>query len=91
MQLKTFPSFTLTLTFDDVVPKSTSTPHVAAAAFYHCLGALSSASGSRTIECSLTFLTFALGFSACYEGPCRCFAGDPIWYPPNNREVTSLL
>ncbi|KAA1471501.1 hypothetical protein DENSPDRAFT_776904 [Dentipellis sp. KUC8613] len=25
------------LSFDDVVPKNTSTPHVAAAAFYHCL------------------------------------------------------
>ncbi|KZT65163.1 hypothetical protein DAEQUDRAFT_769100 [Daedalea quercina L-15889] len=37
MQLKTFPSPTSTLTFDDVVPKQTSTPHVAAAAFYHCL------------------------------------------------------
>lgn len=38
MQLKTFPGPTSTLTFDDVVPKQTSTPHVAAAAFYHCLG-----------------------------------------------------
>ncbi|KAH9950358.1 Rec8 like protein-domain-containing protein [Amylocystis lapponica] len=37
MQLKTFPTVTATLTFDDVVPKLTSTPHVAAAAFYHCL------------------------------------------------------
>ncbi|CCL99539.1 uncharacterized protein FIBRA_01557 [Fibroporia radiculosa] len=37
MQLQTFPSATSTLTFDDVVPKVTSTPHVAAAAFYHCL------------------------------------------------------
>ncbi|TFY81945.1 hypothetical protein EWM64_g2065 [Hericium alpestre] len=25
------------LCFDEVVPKNTSTPHVAAAAFYHCL------------------------------------------------------
>lgn len=38
MQLKTFSTATNTLTFDDVVPKLTSTPHVAAAAFYHCLG-----------------------------------------------------
>ncbi|EPT04358.1 hypothetical protein FOMPIDRAFT_1058151 [Fomitopsis schrenkii] len=37
MQLKTFPAATSTLTFDDVVPRQTSTPHVAAAAFYHCL------------------------------------------------------
>ncbi|KAL6309946.1 hypothetical protein BKA93DRAFT_722097 [Sparassis latifolia] len=37
MQLKTFAAPTSTLTFDDVVPKLTSTPHVAAAAFYHCL------------------------------------------------------
>ncbi|KAH9937716.1 Rec8 like protein-domain-containing protein [Fomitopsis serialis] len=37
MQLQTFSSATSTLTFDDVVPKQTSTPHVAAAAFYHCL------------------------------------------------------
>lgn len=26
------------LSFDTIVPKATSTPHVAAAAFYHCLG-----------------------------------------------------
>jgi hypothetical protein len=38
MQLQTLPT-THTLTFDDVVPKTTSTRHVAAAAFYHCLGA----------------------------------------------------
>jgi len=36
MQLQTLPT-THTLTFDDVVPKTTSTRHVAAAAFYHCL------------------------------------------------------
>lgn len=38
MQLNTFSTVTSTLAFDDVVPKQTSTPHVAAAAFYHCLG-----------------------------------------------------
>jgi len=37
MQLQTFPTGTLALAFDDVVPKFSSTPHVAAAAFYHCL------------------------------------------------------
>lgn len=37
MQLQTFALPTSTLTFDDVVPKLTSTPHVAAAGFYHCL------------------------------------------------------
>ena len=31
-------SSTANLTFDIVVPEATSTRHVAAAAFYHCLG-----------------------------------------------------
>ncbi|TFK57093.1 hypothetical protein OE88DRAFT_1650669 [Heliocybe sulcata] len=38
MQIQSLPHGTDSLTFDDVVPKDTSTPHVAAAAFYHCLG-----------------------------------------------------
>ncbi len=38
MQLSAFPSATSELSFDDVVPKATSTRRVAAAAFYHCLG-----------------------------------------------------
>ncbi|EPQ60648.1 hypothetical protein GLOTRDRAFT_124401 [Gloeophyllum trabeum ATCC 11539] len=37
MQLQSLPLNADSLTFDDVVPKDTSTPHVAAAAFYHCL------------------------------------------------------
>ncbi|PIL31935.1 hypothetical protein GSI_06639 [Ganoderma sinense ZZ0214-1] len=37
MQLRAFPSATSELSFDDVVPKATSTRRVAAAAFYHCL------------------------------------------------------
>ncbi|KAI1797908.1 hypothetical protein LXA43DRAFT_969106 [Ganoderma leucocontextum] len=37
MQLSAFPSATAELSFDDVVPKATSTRRVAAAAFYHCL------------------------------------------------------
>lgn len=37
MQHNAFPSSTLK--FSDVVPTETSTRHVAAAAFYHCLGA----------------------------------------------------
>lgn len=36
MQLQVAPS--ATLMFDDIVPNETSTRHVAAAAFYHCLG-----------------------------------------------------
>ncbi|RDB28700.1 hypothetical protein Hypma_015537 [Hypsizygus marmoreus] len=39
MQLHSLPSSTVNLTFDIVVPHSTSTRHVAASAFYHCLGA----------------------------------------------------
>lgn len=38
MQSQTLPRASTSLTFDDVVPKDTSTPHVASAAFYHCLG-----------------------------------------------------
>ena len=38
MQSQTLPRASTGLTFDDVVPKDTSTPHVASAAFYHCLG-----------------------------------------------------
>ncbi|KAI0076094.1 hypothetical protein K474DRAFT_1708496 [Panus rudis PR-1116 ss-1] len=37
MQLNAMPAGTIAVGFDDVVPKATSTPHVAAAAFYHCL------------------------------------------------------
>ncbi len=38
MQLQAFPNADAEVSFDDVVPKATSTPRVAAAAFYHCLG-----------------------------------------------------
>jgi len=38
MQYQTLPKPDGQLTFETVVPKSTSTRHVAAAAFYHCLG-----------------------------------------------------
>ncbi|KAG6813802.1 hypothetical protein H0H92_007214 [Tricholoma furcatifolium] len=37
MQSYSLPSYTTGLTFDTVVPKATSTQHVAASAFYHCL------------------------------------------------------
>ncbi|KAI0788425.1 hypothetical protein C8Q75DRAFT_768428 [Abortiporus biennis] len=37
MQLNAYPRQSSTLTFDEVVPKGTSTSHVAAAGFYHCL------------------------------------------------------
>ncbi|KAI0801231.1 Rec8 like protein-domain-containing protein [Fomes fomentarius] len=37
MQLQAFPNADAEVSFDDVVPKATSTPRVAAAAFYHCL------------------------------------------------------
>ncbi|THH21523.1 hypothetical protein EW146_g23 [Bondarzewia mesenterica] len=37
MQSQSLPLASDGLTFDDIVPKTTSTPHVAAAAFYHCL------------------------------------------------------
>ncbi|KAI0778213.1 Rec8 like protein-domain-containing protein [Trametes elegans] len=37
MQLRAFPYENAELTFDDVVPKATTTRRVAAAAFYHCL------------------------------------------------------
>lgn len=42
MQLHSLPSATAHLTFDTVVPQLASTRHVAASAFYHCLGALMS-------------------------------------------------
>ena len=38
MQARAYPSATSEVPFDDVVPKTTSTRRVAAAAFYHCLG-----------------------------------------------------
>jgi hypothetical protein len=38
MQARSLPSENANLTFDVVVPQSTSTRHVAASAFYHCLG-----------------------------------------------------
>jgi len=38
MQYQTLSKPDGQLTFETVVPKSTSTRHVAAAAFYHCLG-----------------------------------------------------
>ncbi|THH34077.1 hypothetical protein EUX98_g105 [Antrodiella citrinella] len=37
MQLNAFPTESNSVGFDDIVPLETSTPHVAAAAFYHCL------------------------------------------------------
>lgn len=40
MQSHSLPSSMTALTFDIIVPQSTSTRHVAASAFYHCLGAL---------------------------------------------------
>lgn len=48
MQLKAFPSATASLAFDNLAPRETSTRHVAAAAFYHCLGAPMSAQLSPT-------------------------------------------
>ncbi|KAG5221915.1 isopentenyl-diphosphate delta-isomerase [Salix suchowensis] len=41
MQYQTLPATTRELTFDRIVPTSSSTRHVAATAFYHCLGRLS--------------------------------------------------
>jgi hypothetical protein len=38
MQLQGLPNSVSDLSFDAVVPMTTSTRHVAAAAFYHCLG-----------------------------------------------------
>ncbi|KAI0003692.1 hypothetical protein BJV74DRAFT_479605 [Russula compacta] len=40
MQLQTVQRPSEGLAFDNVAPRETSTPHVAAAAFYHCLGEL---------------------------------------------------
>ncbi|KAI0052884.1 hypothetical protein FA95DRAFT_1553180 [Auriscalpium vulgare] len=39
MQMQTLQQPSEGVIFDNMVPKATSTPHVAAAAFYHCLGA----------------------------------------------------
>jgi meiotic recombination protein REC8 len=38
MQIQGLPNSVDELSFDGVVPMATSTRHVAAAAFYHCLG-----------------------------------------------------
>lgn len=38
MQCQTLPQPNGRLTFEKVTPQTTSTRHVAAAAFYHCLG-----------------------------------------------------
>jgi hypothetical protein len=38
MQLQTVQRPSEGLAFNSVAPRETSTPHVAAAAFYHCLG-----------------------------------------------------
>lgn len=38
MQLQTVQRPSEGLAFDSVAPRETSTPHVVAAAFYHCLG-----------------------------------------------------
>lgn len=38
MQYQSLSGSSLYLAFDDVVPKASSTTHVAAAALYHCLG-----------------------------------------------------
>jgi hypothetical protein len=62
MQNQTLTDSSISLTFDDVVPKSTSTRHVAAAAFYHCLGG--SHKSRKPLSMSLT--TFYLSFS--YQG-----------------------
>jgi len=40
MQLQTVQRPSEGLSFNSVAPRETSTPHVAAAAFYHCLGEL---------------------------------------------------
>ncbi|KAJ7634291.1 hypothetical protein DFH06DRAFT_1003827 [Mycena polygramma] len=37
MQIQSLPNSVADLSFDAVVPTATSTRHVAAAAFYHCL------------------------------------------------------
>lgn len=40
MQLQSLPGRQTSLSFDDVVPRESSTKRVAAAALYHCLGEL---------------------------------------------------
>ena len=43
IQTNALPTGAASLEFGDIVPKDTSTRHVAAAAFYHCLGELQQA------------------------------------------------
>lgn len=78
MQLKTFPAATSTLTFDDVVPRQTSTPHVAAAAFYHCLGM-----SARVLSRSLSHRRR----SACDKGSGASRSRSTIWDAENHCEV----
>ena len=63
MQLRATPSENSELSFDEVVPRATSTRRVAAAGFYHCLGTSSAdiLVASNDIECII--------ISALYERP----------------------
>ena len=63
MQLRAMPSENSELSFDEVVPRTTSTRRVAAAGFYHCLGTSSAdiLVASSEIECIV--------ISALYERP----------------------
>lgn len=68
MQFQTLPA-AKALTFEDVVPRVTSTRHVAAAAFYHCLG-------TQLLVRRWHILT--KGCSACYEGSFESSTGTPV-------------
>ena len=61
MQLRAMPSENSELSFDEVVPRATSTRRVAAAGFYHCLGTSSAdiLVANSEIECII--------ISALYE------------------------
>ncbi|KAF9456189.1 Rec8 like protein-domain-containing protein [Collybia nuda] len=53
MQLHSLPLSASNLDFDTIAPRGTSTRHVAAAAFYHCLGALAHIQIIRAVPSTL--------------------------------------
>jgi len=82
MQLKAFPSATAELSFDDMVPKATSTRRVAAAAFYHCLGMF-----KHSLMSVCRALIGGRDNSAIHEGPCDRQSGGALRSPENSSEV----
>ena len=80
MQLNTFPSGTSKLGFDDVVPKLSTTRHVAAAAFYHCLGTYGVTPLDYRVTACVRLLTIPYFCSLGHQGFGRRVPGRSIWH-----------